>query len=97
MYSPVLTSVLVLAAKIPPKLIVIPATVVAATRVTVSPLLIVIESVVCGVVLLQAVQVAATLKLPPPIPLEEQLKALTPEKEAKKRKIVRNNPNTIFL
>ena len=65
----------VVASSVPPLFMVIPATVVVATRVTVSPLFIVIESVICGVVLLQFVQVVALLKAPPPVPLVEHEKA----------------------
>lgn len=61
---PVFTMALVFASRTPPTFIVIPAVVVVATNVTVCPLLMVIVSVICGVVLLQPVQVAAALKFP---------------------------------
>jgi hypothetical protein len=96
-YPAVLVSALVFAPRIPVLFMVIPATVVVATSVTVSPPLIVIESVAAGVPPPQAVQVAATLKLPPPVPFEEQLRAYTFETGIKRKKRVISKPIVIFL
>ena len=71
---PVLVTARVSSARVPPLLTVIPAMVVEPTSVIVCPLRIVIVSVVWGVVLLQLVQLPATLKFPEDT-LEVQLNA----------------------